>query len=1332
MCCWLRCIPLPAQSIQFQQLSIAEGLSHNHVTAIVKDFQGFMWFGTPAGLNRYDGHEIKIYRHARGDENSLMDNSINQLFLGPGGRLWVGTGSGFCVYDPNTDQFIRQADSLLSAMGIPGGELLSIAHDEAGRFYFLHHNGTLYQYDTRRKKLSGYTDSLSAPFSGMALDKNGEVWLANASGHVRRIEPEGLTIRWSASIHAPGEEVLAHYQIFVDGAFRPWVYAKNLPIGVYWWADTLKRPRHIHTGSGNMRLNNNLVFNIAEDQEGRVWLATDHGGINLLVPDTDGADYLVNDEFNDRSLAHNSVTALYHDREGGMWVGTFKGGLSYHHPHQIQFALYKHQRGAPRSIPFDDINRFVEDEKGNIWIGTNGGGLIYFDRAANQFSQYRHNPADPRSLGSDVIVSLYIDREHTLWVGTYHGGLNRFDGKGFVRYTYQPHDSGSISDNSVWEIYEDSEGRFWVGTLAGGLNLLDRQRGIFTRLAYGPDQRFRSSYISAIMEDHLGHIWIGTATGIEVWEPKSGRCRYYSYDRNNPNSLSNDYVTAICQDRQQRIWVATREGLNRYLPDTDSFEVFTEEDGLPENTVLTIVEDLEGTLWLSTSRGLSALTEKAGKVPAWRIRNYNRNNGLQHAVFNENAALCLSSGEVVFGGPTGFNIINPYHIVEAALTARPKLTDFQLFNSSTPSALWVGKDEIALSHDQDVLSFVVASLQFVQTDRVYFQYKLEGFDEQWLVMDRHTRKATYTNLDPGGYRFQMRVSLDNETWSEPYALANITIAPPFWKTTWAYSLYCGLFLLVLWSVRHIERRREKTRFALQREREEARRIRELDQLKTRFFTNVSHEFRTPINLILTPLDKLEQCLPDLAMKRHLDVVRRNTKRLLNLVNQLLDFRKMDTGALKPNMAAGDVAEAIREHFNSFIDLAESKQIAYHLTMTEDRVDAWFDPDKLERILFNLLSNAFKFTPVSGAVYLDVSFMPANGNPKREVTIVVRDTGIGIPAEDQSRIFAPYFQHSTPTDLLNQGSGIGLAIVKEYVQLLGGRIAVASAAGSGSTFTVVLPLDSPAQGQPAEDVPKQPERKIVAAHQRKRVLLVEDDCDFRFYLKDNLREFATIQEASDAREGWAQALAFRPDIIIADVSMPGDDGVSLCRRLKGDSRTKHIPVILVTAMVDESTQLAGINAGAADCITKPFSFELLRSKIDSLLRQKDTMEQTFKKRLEVRPADVATESMDERFMRKALDLVEQHMGDPDFSVERLSSLLNMSRVALYKKILALTGHTPSEFIRNVRLRRAATLLEHSGMNVAEAAYEVGFSSPKQFSRYFKALYNTLPSNFRKEA
>ncbi|WP_367914482.1 two-component regulator propeller domain-containing protein [Leadbetterella sp. DM7] len=1320
------------QSVQFKHITVNEGLTHNHVTSLYRASDGFLWIGTPAGLNRFDGHSVRMYKNRSGSPATLKDNSVSQIFEGPGGNLWVRTGLGLNVLDIRRDAFSGNTDSLLRTMGIREGNILDICRDKNGYFWFLHAEEGLFRYDEKQNRSIPYRGRRDSRPTGMALGGKNTVWVIFADGTFETVN--ALTLE-TMSVRRPGNPENSEFRILVDRNEDPWIYTANTPSGVYWWPDFSQPPIHFSVNTPGARLNNNTVMGLAQDQEGRVWIATDHGGVNLFDPKNRKMSYLMYEEFNDRSLSHNGTSTVICDSDGMIWIGTYKGGVNYYHDNLIQFPVYRHHSTAPASLPYDDVNRVIEDRNGNLWIGTNGGGLIFYDKQKNTYRQYLHSPDDPSSLGSNVIVSLLLDREDNLWVGTYHGGLNLFRNGRFKRYVHDPATPESISNNSVWELFEDSEGRFWVGTLFGGVNLMDRRKGTFLKPPgdfTGPS----ATYICAMMEDREGNLWFGSATGIEVRDKSGQKITRYAYEPAKKGGLSNDYISDLLQDSKGRIWVATRDGLNLF--ERGTFRVFKDTDGLRDNTIHTLLEDNAGKIWMSTSKGLSVLSDS--REGGWVIRNFDQHDGLQSVAFNENAAVKLRSGELIFGGPAGYNRIRPEDISHEEVFPRPVISDLLLFNRSVGVGEVVeGRvllkqameytDEIVLKYDQNVFSLRISPLYFLHPERVRIRYTLDGFNREWLELDPSSRVATFTNLNAGEYIFKVITSTDGEQWSEPVTLLKIVIRPPFWLTGWAYAFYLLCIGGVLLAVRLMERRRQYTRFVLQQEREEARRLKELDQLKTRFFTNVSHEFRTPVSLIISPIEKLAREEKDAARKMHLDLVHRNARRLLNLVNQLLDFRKIDTRSLQLQNTEGDIMAQIDDHARSFRDMAESKEIEYFIDISAKGVRCYFDQDKLERIVFNLLSNAFKFTPVGGKVSLTAA-LEKDGTDAYRLKLEVEDTGIGITEESRSRIFERYYQDDILQSLLNQGSGIGLSITREYIHLMGGTIEVNSEVDAGSRFAVSLPVhgNGPATAGNSPVFPVKPEVK--SGITGKRVLVVEDNEDFRFYILDNLREHYQVEEARNFTEGWEKTLAFHPDIVVSDVNMPGNTGIELCRKLKSDARTMHIPVILLTALTADNYQLEGTEAGAADYIVKPFNVELLLSKIKSHIRQKTSFEKTYKKQLVVEPAETELESLDEKFMRKTLEVVEKNISNTLFSVEMLADEMNVSRVGLYKKVFSLTGYSPSEFIRNIRLKRAARLLEETGMTVAEVAYEAGFNNPKTFSKYFRDIFGKLPSDYRK--
>ena len=1411
---------------RFSRLDISKGLSHNEVNCIFKDEKGFMWLGTMSGLNRYDGYSFKVFKHDLRDSTSINDDLIIRILQGPGYKLWISTGKGFTIYDPLTEKFDRNPQRFLHSIHIDADSITDIQQDRQGNYWFIAtgKGGGLYKYDTTHQSTQYFLHKdgdTSTPHSNrlrsMAANTMGDWWIIYDDGLLEKMDGRTNKIVYrSAAVQKNFPHELSDYHLYVDAQNDCWLYTTGKPGGIVYFSPSSGNCTPIRKETGTHGLNNNLVTGIIQDDKGLIWIATDHGGINLLDKKDFSIRYLLAREDDDKSLNQNSIVMLYKDNTGIVWVGTFKKGASYYHEDILKFPLYRHQPSNPNSLPYDDVNRFVEDEKGNLWIGTNGGGLIYFNRTTGKYTVYTHHPADPGSLSNDVIVSLCLDHEQRLWIGTYYGGLDYFDGKTFRHYRHNDSDSNSIGDDRIWEIKEDSRGRLWIGTLAAGLDLFDRKKNVF--IHYRPNapvpsngtaisSSVRSAYISELMEDKEGDLWVGTAMGIDVLEAATGTFRHYSNQDNNPASLSNNNVISILEDSRGLIWVGTREGLDLFDKQRRSFTTFRTGEGLPDNTILTILEDNSHNLWLSTPNGLSNMivskdSAGGGHSPAdpqnhagpysWRFKNYDESHGLQGREFNENAALKTREGELIFGGANGFNIVDLQRLRTGTCHSEIILTDLQVFNKSIgigeklnghiilPRSITESR-EITLRYNENVFSIGFAVLDFLNAEKVKYAYILEGFNKDWLISDDKTRKAVYTNLDPGNYTFKVRTANDDGTWNSEVLELGIKILPPFWKTPLAYIAYVLLFAGILIFARRMILQRAHRRFALEQERKEAQRLHDLDMMKIRFFTNVSHEFRTPLSMILTPLDKIIKNTDNPGQKAQFHLIHRNARRLLNMVNQLLDFRKLEVQELKLNAGKGDIVKYIKELSFSFADIAGKKNIDFTFTTTVPVLYTSFDQDKLERIIFNLLSNAFKFTHEHGRVSVAVDWQPpasvltpfpaapappAPAGP-RLLQLTVKDTGIGIEKEKQEKIFERFFQNDIPGSMVNQGSGIGLAITKEFVKLHNGAIRVESEPGQGSCFIVLLPLtdlgpvpapdpfpvtnpdsdensdfhipgDPSAASEPviAAGLPvpivKKDAHPSASAAKKLTVLLVEDNEDFRFYLKDNLKEFFIIVEASDGKEGWQKTLATHPHLVVSDISMPEMNGIDLCRKIRNDHRTSFIPVILLTALMGEEQQLKGLETGASDYMTKPFNFEILLSKIRNLLTQQETARKTYQKQVEASPARVGVESPDEKFIRQALDLVEKNIANTGFSVEEMSRELFLSRVALYKKVFRLTGKTPIEFIRSIRLKRAAQLLEKSQFTVAEIAYEVGFNNPKYFSRYFKAEFGVLPSAYQRSA
>lgn len=1353
------------EQYRFSLLDINNGLSNNQIKSFLKDSKGFLWVGTASGLNRYDGYKFKVFKYNSNDTASLVNNDVTKLFEGPEGKMWVQTSTDICIYNPATEKFSRQSEEMLKRYGLPDATVEDIIKDTAGNYWFISTGKGITRYnpaDGSSKRLTHAFNSKNTlstnDVSAIRQNSKGELWVIHRNGILEKLNSETLqVVERNDDIYKSFNQEQLNYSLSIDSDDDLWVYLQNVPGGVFFYDQAKKTLAHFHKKAARLQLNNNVVRGVVEGTKGKIWIGTDHGGINEIDKKDFSVHYIRHNPEVEKSLSHNSINTLYKDDEGIVWIGTFKKGVNYYHPNNIRFPHIKHQSSVSNSLPYDDVNAFVEDAKGNLWIGTNGRGLLYWDRAAGIYTRYRHDVNDPNSLSSDVIVSLLIDKNNILWVGTYLGGLNRYDGTGFTHYKNDPRDPHSLSDDSIWELFEDSKGNLWIGTLRGGLELFDRQQNVFRHSRSGEGEfPVHCDYLSSIAEDSKGNLWVGGGYGIDVFNQDTGKSTYFSHDPKDPHSLVSNNITYILNDSKQNIWIGTSEGLDLYEEKTNSFRHYTVADGLPSNVIVAILEDQAGNLWLSTPNGVSnmLLDRKGGMAAAFR--NFDELDGLQSKAFNENAAYLTSNGEMVFGGPNGLNIFLPESIGENSLLPRIVFTDFQLFNKSVEGGKAVNgrmllskaiseTQAIALKHDENVFSIEFAALNFFHPEKTKYRYKLEGFDKEWHMADNTSRKVTYTNLDPGEYELKVMASNNDGIWNEEGVSMQLTVLAPFWLTKEAFALYFVLAIGLLILARKVLLQRARANFLIEQERREAHQMHELDLMKIKFLTNVSHEFRTPLTLILAPIERLLKTTNNPDQLQQFEMINRNAKRLLNLVNQLLDFRKIEVEEISLYPSEGNVVKFVEATVSSFSALSDKKNITLTFKANVPELQASFDMDKLEKILFNLLSNAFKFTPDYGFINVELNCYD-NDSSSAGIKILemkVRDSGIGIAKENHKKVFERFFQDVVPGNMVNQGSGIGLSVTKEFVKIHGGIITLDSAPGQGSCFTVTIPVKEILPAHAPEAVQAKDEEDAVAEaaavvpgrlqvssylDNAPVVLLVEDSEDFRFYLKDNLKDHFTIIEAKDGKEGWQKALAHMPDLIVSDLMMPEVNGIDLCKKIKADSRTSHIPFVLLTAHASEDKKLDGLNIGANDYVTKPFSFDLLLSRIKNLITQRELLQKVFEKKISVQTSEEEVVSLDDKLVQKAIKTVEENLSNADFSVEMLSKEMGVSRVHLYKKLLAITGQSPVEFIRKIRLQHAAQILEKSQLTVAEVAYKVGFNNRKYFTKYFKEEYKILPSQY----
>lgn len=1351
-------------AIQFKKLDTNNGLSSNQVNTIFKDSRGYLWIGTVNGLNRYDGYSPRIYRKSAEKKGSINNNNVTRIFEDNRNRLIVLTAAGLDVFDPVKEMFSEDDSLFHKNIAIPKTDVVEIFTDKKNNLWFVNRNTGIYKYDPNTNQVTyaglysgNETGLMPQPITSASMGPDGSIWTINQGLAVEKFDTEQFKVtkrftKISSHLKLSGFD----YSIFTDSKENVWIFSRNEQEGVLQFNPVSEQLTTYSAESESNKISNNIITTVIEDESGNILIGTDHGGLNIIDKRSGNVQTYVNEPGEKNSISQNSITCLCRDNNNIIWVGTYKKGINFYHPDLFKFLAYTKHPYRENWLEYEDVNTFAEDKNGNLWIGTNGGGLIYFDRSKNTFETFKHSPTNRNSLSSNVIVDICIDYRGGLWIGTYLGGLNYFDGKNFTRYLNNPDDLNSISHDNIWSLFEDSERNLWIGTLGSGVDLYDRDKNRFIHYRNGSPNAIHSNFVMSISENIDGHIWFATANGVDELDKKSGRFTQY-YNILDTNSLVSNSTLDIYCDHRGWVWIATREGLNMYNPATKQFKLITEEDGLSDNNILTILEDNRGNIWLGTSQGLSNLifTSQNANQLSFLIKNYNEKDGLHGKEFNEHAALKTRKGELVFGGADGFSIFKPENLTTEQIAPSIVFTGFEVQNKPVEVDQKINKrvllpkslnfiDEISLKYFEKTFSISFAALNYLNPEKTFYHYKMEGFNTDWVVTGPSSRKITYTNLHPGEYIFRVYASdIDNHLKSEEITL-KIQVLPPFWKTKWAFSLYLILVLFIIFYSVQIIIRRERNKFLIQQERIETAKVHEMDMLKLKFFTNISHEFRTPLTLILSPLERIIRTTENGTNKEQLKLIQRNAKRLLNLINQLLDFRRLEVQGLSLLMREGELISFCKEATESFSDLSESRNIKLTFSSNIEELKASFDYDKIEKILFNLLSNAFKFTNEGGTIKVSVQFEELNDN-KNQVRIEVCDTGIGVPEDKQELIFERFVQSLPEGVTVNRGSGIGLSLTKEFVQMHEGKISVKSKVGEGSCFEVILPLrDSYALQKLSEDSVsfetklstfKKPDQasdaKTGEPSGRLKLLLVEDNPDIRFYLKDNLKSEYQILEASNGLEAWELTLKEMPDLIVSDIMMPVMDGLELCRKIKNDNRTSHVPLVLLTAKTSDQQKYEGLETGADDYITKPFNFEVLELRIKNLIEQRKKFRQYYHQNLELQPTEISITSLDDKFLKKIKEITENNMQDPNFSVEKLSSEFGISRAHLYNKLLALTGKTPIEFIRILRIRRSAQLLEKSQLTVMEIAYKVGFNDPRYFTKHFKSEYKMTPSQYAKK-
>jgi signal transduction histidine kinase/ligand-binding sensor domain-containing protein/DNA-binding response OmpR family regulator len=1377
-----------SQNYNFSHLNIEDGLSHNSVRCILKDSKGFMWFGTSIGLNRYDGKSFKNFLPDPGDSTSISNSEIFTINEDPKGRIWVGTYFGLNIYDPTTESFIRNTAPVLNEYAIPTTEISKILKDGRGNWLFIGNREGIFIYSSKSKKSlslennpNDTTSIVDNAIADINVDHKGFYWIIHLNGVIEKLDPRSKkVVKRIKNVGLLNGKDPVWYVFSIDKDGDLWIRGKG-NTGMIYLSPEKNIFKILKKGTPGTSINSNIIGGVEQAEDDKIWIATDHGGINVLDKKDFSVRYLLYSPNNEKGISDNSLLCMYKDVDGMIWVGTSKSGIDYYHHSLSKFNLIKPLNYPHFALKYEDINCFEEDGNGNLWIGSNDGGLSYYDRSTNEFTYFNNPLTKSAHLPAKVIKSLLRDRSGSLWIGTYTDGLYRYNGKTFTNYKHDPSDPNSISSNDIWDLFEDSDGNLWIGTNGSGLEMFDRKELIFHHYTSMLPNSIHHNFITSITEDKHKNIWVGTSYGVDILEKNSNKFTQYIYDPKNPKTIVGSSIICLLLDSRGYMWVGTKEGISLFNERRDIIKNFTTTDGLPSNYISSILEDKNGNMWVSTSNGLSniIITSKRLKNDLvvesgyslmttsdryssrevknnliFTFRNYTERDGLQGRFFNENAGFKTSKNELVFGGPNGFNIFNPEDIEIKEITSKIVFTGLQVFNTEVKPGDKINNrvilqksivetEELILKSQENVFAISFAALNSFRPENNKFEYKLKGFEENWNRLNDDQNRITYTNLNPGKYTLEIRSYNNNGISNSDSGKLNIIILPPFYKTKIAYAIYFIAILLLLYIARKLIIRRTREKIEIEQAKREANRIHEIDRLKIKFLTNISHEFKTPLSLILAPIERLLDNQRNEDLKNQYTVIQRNAKRLMNLVNQLLDFRKIEVQETSLSLSEGDIVSAIRESALSFSDISEKKNIQLTFQSNLSKLNTAFDADKLERIIFNLLSNAFKFTPEGGKISIEVKYFEDStllGEVSGSVAkIVVKDNGIGIPDDKKKLIFERFFQYDSSQNVTNPGSGIGLSITREFVQLHGGKI-FAEDGNPGTVFTVLIPvkpieisaeieINNINSGLQAINVHSDSARKA-SSSQKQTVLIVEDNEDFRFYLKNNLKEHFHIIEAADGMQGLEMAIRELPQLIVSDVMMPKMDGLQLSKKIRNDIKTSHIPVVLLTARSEEEQKIEGYESGASEYITKPFNYKILLSRITTLIAERELVKRSFQKNIEISPSEISVTPLDQKLVAKAIDIVEKNINNSDFSVEEMGKELGMSRSHLYNKINSLTGKTPIEFIRLIRVKRAAQLLEKSQLTVAEVSYAVGINNLRYFAKHFKSEFNELPSQYAK--
>mgnify|MGYP003859971955 CR=1 FL=1 len=1314
----------------FEHITMEDGLSGSTVFSIMQDKQGFMWFGTKNGLNRYDGHNFKIFNSETNSRSGLKDNFIYGLFEDSRGTIWIGTNDGVYTYDSSSESFLHFNKTSDQGERIDGpvGEIredlegnILIAVNSKGLFKYKVESDKLFQYQTLNS--SAITDNNT---TNILVDEQGDIWVSASRLGVYKFLPS--TEKFQKSLN--NEEVIKaavlqledHGNSILLGTKDSGVWVMDKSTG-----ETLPLITKAPTGK------NLFVRDLYKNSNNELWIATESG---LFIYDLEKNKYKnLRENLNDSySISDNAIYCIERDKEGGMWLGTYFGGINFLPNHPTKF---KKHYPIPNSntISGQRVRQFVEGNDGTIWIGTEDAGLNHYDPQKDSYTHYLPNNTS-NSLSYHNVHGL-AKRGNELWIGTvtFAVGLNRMDlNTNKIESIRIKSDQNSPDDNEIHSILVDKKLQVWLGTVTGLFKLDEKNNNISFVEEIG------HKFIYDQLEDNQGNIWLGTySNGLIKFNPESGKIKNFYPDPQEPNSLPHHSVINIFQDSQNRIWIATEGGgFCIYNEKTNDFTTFNTQNGFPCNNIYKILEDISGHLWITCSKGLVEFNPQTTEY-----RLFTKDNGLMPYPFNYKSGFRAKDGTLYFGCLNGFISFDPRNFEPYEYDPPIVFTGIQIFNNPVPigginpilNKSITKTSAITLKHDQSSLSFDFAALSYTASEALPYAYKMEGFDKNWTYLPQNQR-INYSYLPPGDYILKIRTADIFGEWSKREGQLRITILPPFWKTGWAYLLYVLTAMIILYFILRTYKQRIQKRQKEAFKRLEDEKQKEVYQSKIEFFTNVTHEIRTPLTLIKGPLESIlkkeDAYTPEI--KENLWIMNKNTNRLIELSNELLDFRKTEKKGFSLAFTRIEIGKLLEDIFVRFKSSAEQQLINFHLIKPEEPFFADIDKEAFTKIISNLLSNAIKNADTS--VKISLIIIPLAPYFK----VSVSNDGKLISPENREKIFEPFFQiEGDKNNKTSTGTGLGLPLSRSLAEMHSGTLMVDSdGAKNNNTFVLELPIKQKhtikigeaATEHPSKAVSQKPVSKEPTSAHKPSLLVVEDNKELQKFIHEQLKPDYHVYRADNGQEGL-KVLKEKPiDLVISDVMMPVMDGYAFCETIKSDINYSHIPVIMLTAKNTMQSKITGMEMGADVYIEKPFSIDHLSLQIKNLLHYRDQVRQAFANQPMVNVETIAHTRADEEFLTQANEAILENIGNETFGVNELADVLCMSQSSLLRKIKGISEMTPNGYIRLVRLKKAAEMLKEGKFTVTEISEKVGFNSPSYFSKCFQKQFGDLPKDFSK--